>query len=386
MDMQDELINKLRIGNHPDLVRLLQGAAASAFTEAFKKKTQSSYRIALISHEDPDDAKKNIVEPEQSLTPATQIDSSVKEARSPTDQAEVLRMLMAGKKAAHVTIRRGAYVIAVASGKGGVGKSTVTANLGIALARKPRHVVVVDGDLGLANLDIMFGVRPAKTLWHYINAGTDLSEILIRNAFGVDLLPGGSGFEDLANLSPSQLDRLVVALETIESQSDYIIIDTGAGIGHRVTAFAAAADLVIVVAAPESTAVLDAYGLIKATCNHHPGQKFGVVMCRASDRNEAKRHFNALRTVTEQYTSAAISLLGIIPSDESARASVNQHQPLIALYPRSSASNALVRLSQTVMQYFEKEHRRADTIQETRIPARSGFISRLLGSLKPKAL
>jgi flagellar biosynthesis protein FlhG len=301
------------------------------------------------------------------------------------DQARALRDLMAFKTVEKVKARTHARFLVVASGKGGVGKSTVALNLGIALSRQNKRVVVVDGDLGLANLDTMLGVRPKKTLWHYINTGVELSEILVKDAFGIDLLPGGSGLEDLANLSPAQTDRFISALENIESESDYIIIDTGAGINHRVITFAAAADRVILVAAPESTSILDAYGLIKVTCHHHTGQKFKVVMCRVQDGYEAKRHFDALAGVTVKYTDAMLELAGYIPNDESVKASVNQHQPLLVLYPRSNAAMAFYKLAQTISADVDRKNASEINYQTQTTHEQSGFIKRLLGALKPRS-
>lgn len=292
------------------------------------------------------------------------------------DQASELRQLVASRTVSKVDARDGARVIAVASGKGGVGKSTVTLNLGIALVKLGRRVVIVDADLGLANLDLMLGISPRKTLWNYINSGTTLWEILVDGPEGIVLLPGGSGIEDMANLSPDQLERLVEAIEAIEAAADYLIIDTAAGIHNRVTAFSAAADRVVLVTAPESTAILDAYGLIKATCNHHPSQKFGVVMSMAPDMWEAKRHFEALRNVAEKYTSARLELLGVIPRDEAARTAVNKHEPLLSLFPRSVASGAFMRLGQAVITSME-----TSALGEQKL----GFISRLMNTLSSKA-
>ena len=293
------------------------------------------------------------------------------------DQASALRQMVVEKMASRIEAREGARVIAVSSGKGGVGKSTVTLNLGIALVRLGRRVVIVDADLGLANLDLMLGISPRKTLWHYINSGTTLWEILVDGPEGIVLLPGASGFEEMANLSTAQMDRLVEAVEAIEAAADYLIIDTAAGIHNRVTAFSAAADQVVLVTAPESTAILDAYGLIKATCNHHPAQKFGVVMSMAPDIGEARRHFDALKNVAEKYTSAKMSLLGVIPRDEAARQAVNKHEALISLYPRSAAAAAFMRLGQSTITAMESGAR-PDA-------ERQGFISRLMNTLTSKA-
>ncbi len=293
------------------------------------------------------------------------------------DQASLLRQMVANRTAAKAESREGARVIAVSSGKGGVGKSTVTLNLGIALVRLGRRVVIVDADLGLANLDLMLGISPRRTLWNYINSGTTLWEILVDGAEGLVLLPGGSGIEDLANLTPDQMERLVDAIEAIEAAADYMIIDTAAGIHNKVTSFSAAAERVILVTAPESTAILDAYGLVKATCNHHPGQKFGVVMSMASDMGEAKRHFEALRNVAGKYTTAELELLGIIPRDEAARTAINKHEPLLSLYPRSPASAAFMRLGQTVITALESQPKAA--------AAKTGFMSRLKSAFASKS-
>jgi flagellar biosynthesis protein FlhG len=371
----------------------LNGTETNVVTDrigvATNSKTAATFDRAV--REDPEtrldksNDTKPLFEPEQTDSAGGPMHApQIAEPKTKLDQAQSLREMMANKTFERVQSRTRARFIVVASGKGGVGKSTVALNLGIALSRRGKRIVLVDGDLGLANLDTMLGVRPSKTLWHYINAGAELDEIVIRNVFGIDLLPGGTGLEDLANLSPAQTDRLIRALEDLESQSDFIIIDTGAGINHRVIAFSSAADRVILVAAPESTAILDAYGLVKVTCSHHARQRFDVVLCRVAEAGEARRLFNALNTVVQKYTDAQMELIGFIPNDDSVKASINQHKPLLALYPRSSASQAFVRLAQVLALDFQKRAEQAASHIDVQ-PERLGFIRRFFGALKSKA-
>lgn len=293
------------------------------------------------------------------------------------DQASVLRRLMAGKTMERVKRRARARVITVASGKGGVGKSTVALNLAIALSRMGREVVLVDADLGLANIDLMLGITPNKTLWHFVHKGTRLSEILIEGPEGIVVLPGGSGFEDMANMTPAETERLLEALESVESAADYIIIDTAAGVHNHVIAFSAAANEVIVVSVPESTAVLDAYGLIKITCSHHPGQSFGVVFSMSDDFREAQRHFDALKAVVDRYTTAKIELFSIIPRDNAIRTSVNRRTPFLSDFPRSPAAAGFNRLARKVVDVHERQP--AARAEE----ASMGFIARLMNTIAP---
>ncbi|MEP0814031.1 MAG: MinD/ParA family protein [bacterium] len=294
------------------------------------------------------------------------------------DQASELRLLVAGKTAADVASRGGAKVLVVASGKGGVGKSTVALNLALALNRMGRGVVLVDADLGLANLDLMLGITPKLTLWNFIHQGIPLTDIVIKGPEGLVLLPGGSGFEDMANLSPDGTKRLLEGLESVIQASDYVVVDTAAGIAHQVTSFAAAADEVVAVVAPESTSVMDAYGLIKVTCAHHPGQRFGVVMSMAGDQGEARRHYEALSRVSGKYTTAKMRMLGHVPRDEAARRAVNMHVPLLVEFPRSIAALSFQKIAQNAVA------EPAWAASEAAEGAKSRFIGRLWRSLSAR--
>ncbi|MGI6225623.1 MAG: MinD/ParA family protein, partial [Peptococcales bacterium] len=159
-------------------------------------------------------------------------------------------------------------VITVASGKGGVGKTNFTLNFGLALAELGQKVLILDADLGLANVDVILGIVPKYNLLHVINDEKELSEIVIEGPKGIKIIPGGSGIYELADLKEWQLERFLIRLTTLEKEYDYLLIDTGAGISKNVLDFALAADEIFIITTPEPTSITDAYGLIKTLDKH----------------------------------------------------------------------------------------------------------------------
>lgn len=239
----------------------------------------------------------------------------------------------------------GPRLLAVTSGKGGVGKSNVSVNLGLCLARMGRRTWLWDVDLGLGNADILLGVSPRYDLGHVVFGDRTLEEIIIEGPEGLRLVPGGSGWHQMAQLSQWRLNRLVSDLASLGSDADFILMDTGAGLGRGVIQFALAAQEVIIVTTPEPTALADAYGLLKVVFDVNPGVRVYLVINQARNSGEAHEAYRRLNDAVERFLHRSVLWLGSLPQDEAVPASVRRRQPFVLAFPRSPAAQAVERIA-----------------------------------------
>jgi flagellar biosynthesis protein FlhG len=267
------------------------------------------------------------------------------------DQAAALRELMRPTPRQPLRHTR---VIAVASGKGGVGKTSLTVNLAIALAREGKRAVVLDGDLGLANVDVLLGVQPRYTLEHVVSGQRSLGEVMVPAPGGIWVVPGASGLEELADMSDEQRQCLIASLAELDGRADVLLIDTAAGVSREVSAFLEAAPEVIVVTTPEPTAITDAYALIKVAAStrsagsEQPRQgapRFRLVVNQANDVGEAIGVARKLQTVARQFLDIELESLGHVPTDRSVPRSTRGQVPLLVAYPSSPAALRVVDLA-----------------------------------------
>jgi flagellar biosynthesis protein FlhG len=228
--------------------------------------------------------------------------------------------------------------IAVTSGKGGVGKSNLSSNLGIAFAEKGKRVVVFDADLGLANVDVILGARAPYTLQHVISGEKSLAEIVTSGPGGIGFVAGGSGVESLINLSGPQLERFLVEIEGLSSDTDVLIFDTGAGVDDSVMAFCEAADEAIVVATPDPASIADAYATIKTLYSRKPNAKIHVVMNMAPNHAIAEATFERLNSVAQQFLQKKLSHLGSVRQDSVVVDCVRKRKPFLVEAPGCTAS------------------------------------------------
>jgi flagellar biosynthesis protein FlhG len=240
-------------------------------------------------------------------------------------------------------------VVAVTSGKGGVGKSNIVANLGLALARLGLKVLLIDADLGLANLDILLGLTARFTIYEVLAHRQPLSEVIVPGPEGVKILPASSGISDLAELDEFQKLFLLDELDHYAEDLDAVLIDTGAGISRNVLFFNLAAQERIVVANNQPTSITDAYALIKLLATRHRERHFKLLVNGLSRPREAELVYRTLLTVAEQFLGQEIHLeyLGCIPYDESIPRAVMRQQPLLTLYPQAPASQSFIRLARS---------------------------------------
>lgn len=234
-----------------------------------------------------------------------------------------------------------ARTITVTSGKGGVGKTNVVANLAICLGQAGRQVTILDADLGLANIDVVFGIRPKKNLNDVINGTLDLEQILIPGPCGVQIVAGGSGISELAQLNPSLARKLFDQLRFLEDKTDYLLIDTGAGISANVVSFCLAADQIIVVTTPEPTALADAYGIIKVIWQSKPQAQVSILVNRVESPEEGEFILERLEKVSMDFLQFPVRRLGYIPQDRNMYLAVRQQTPLMLFSPMSPAAVSL---------------------------------------------
>lgn len=239
-------------------------------------------------------------------------------------------------------------VIAVTGGKGGVGKSNLSINLSVALAEMQRRVVLMDADLGLANVDVLLGLRPQFNLSHVLKGERNVRDILVNGPCGVKIVPASSGFQNMAQLSNAEHAAIVNSFSELEDQLDILIIDTAAGISETVMSFVRAAQEVVVVVCDEPSSITDAYGLIKILNTNYDTFRFRVIANMTHSTQEGKHMFNKLNGVCEKFLDVSLQYLGQVPFDENVRKAVKRQKALMEFAPRSKAAQAIKVLAQKI--------------------------------------
>lgn len=258
------------------------------------------------------------------------------------DQADRLRSIMDPS-------RHRARVVAVASGKGGVGKTNVALNLAIALARLGQRVVVVDVDIGLANADVLLGVQPRYNLGHVLSGEADVRDALTSAPGGIFFIAGSTGMPLVSDLDEAERRFLVASFRELEEEADILIVDTGAGITRNVVHFATAADEVLVVTTPEPTAVTDGYALIKTISREKGFGRIRLVMNQVSGRAEGTKVSERIRMVSRRFLDLEVQSLGSIPMDDRVRMAVRRKRPFVLEYPRCPASAGIRALAEQLL-------------------------------------
>jgi len=264
------------------------------------------------------------------------------------DQADGLRLLM---KEIHKTAdnigssqdtAQKTRIIAVTSGKGGVGKTNVATNMGIAYAQMGKKVIVLDADLGLANVNVIMNVIPQYNLYHVIKKQKRLSEIIIDTEYGIKLIVGASGFAKIANMGEEERDEFIKEMYTL-SDVDIIIIDTSAGVSKNVLSFVAAADEVVIITTSEPTAITDAYGIIKVIATEVDNMNLNLKMIinRVDSALEGKRIADRMINIAAQFLNLKIEYLGFIYNDPLVTKAVLKQKPFIIAEPNGKASSCL---------------------------------------------
>lgn len=241
-------------------------------------------------------------------------------------------------------------VIAITGGKGGVGKTNVACNLGIAMAQMRKNVLLLDADLSLANVDILLGLTPRLNLSHVIAGEKKLSEVMIEGPSGLRIVPGGSGLEEFCQLSVQEMNRIFEAFAEIHPVPDILLVDTAAGIHPNVLQFLLASNQVLVVTTPEPPAYTDAYALIKTLVRHDPKKEIGVLINMANDSRESNEVIRLMLQICRQMLHVGFNNIGTIPRDANVLKAVRHQQPFIINAPNSPAAKSIRHIAGTVLQ------------------------------------
>jgi len=250
--------------------------------------------------------------------------------------------------------RRPTRVIAVTSGKGGVGKTNVAANLAVTLAQAGHDVMLLDADLGLANVDVLLGLQPRFNLAHVVSGEADLDCTIVEGPAGVRIVPASSGNRTMLDLTPQAQAAIVQSFSELASPPDTLIVDTAAGIDHRVARFALAAQHALVVVCDEPSSITDAYALIKVFSRDYGIARFQIVTNMTEDAAGGRRLFDKINTVSSQFLDVVLRHVGNVPDDALLRRAVQEQRAVVEAYPRAAAARAFRQLGTAVLRLPER--------------------------------
>jgi flagellar biosynthesis protein FlhG len=240
-------------------------------------------------------------------------------------------------------------VVSVTSGKGGVGKTNLAVNLACCLAREGKRVILLDADLGLANVDILLGLTPGYNLFHLFHEGARLADVILETPYGFRILPASSGVSKMLSLSAGQKLTLLEAMDELDAGLDYLLVDTGAGINDNVLYFNLAVQERLVILTPEPTSLTDAYALIKVMQQNHGVHEFRIVVNLAPDMKTAKDVFSRLYKACDHFLAGvALDFAGMIPRDAQVRSAVIAQKPFCVQNPAGPAGRAVAELAKTI--------------------------------------
>lgn len=266
-----------------------------------------------------------------------------------------LKLVQTGGSEPVIGRRPRARTVAVVSGKGGVGKTTLAVNLAVALRHRGVGVLLVDGDLGMGNADLLLGQVPRFTMHDLVLGERSAEEVLVTTRDGIRFLPGASGVEEMANLDELRCERLLCSLADVEEGIDLILIDTASGLHRTATHLARAADEIVIVTTPEPTAFTDAYATLRILKNRGlPGVPW-IVVNQARHAAEARATAAKIRGVSKRFLSIEPELLGFVLDDASVGMAVRRQEPLLNLYPNSPAAGCIEQIAGRLIAPPEQE-------------------------------
>ncbi len=263
-------------------------------------------------------------------------------------------------------------IISVASGKGGVGKTNIVVNIGLALQQAGKDVLILDADMGMANVDVLIGMTSQYNLGHVLKNKCELEDALMEGPEGLTVLPGASGVDQFTNIDMSQVERLLKLSASIEKNYDFILMDIGAGAHQGVVNFIRAADEIMITLTPEPTAVMDAYSLLKILSNYEVASSLNLVINQVESETEAENVSKRMKNAIEEYLDMELDTTSYVPYDSVLPKSVRQQKPVMKLYPNSRSGKAFSRIADKLLQEASEESSRG----------MKGFVYRMLGFFK----
>ncbi|MFV1983159.1 MAG: MinD/ParA family protein [Thiohalomonadales bacterium] len=247
--------------------------------------------------------------------------------------------------------RKPVRVLAIASGKGGVGKTNVSVNLAISLSHAGQKTLILDADLGLANIDVMLGLQPKYNLRDVFNGSKKLKDIIVDGPAGIKIIPASSGFQEMSDLSNAQHAGLIQAFSEFDDEIDVLIIDTAAGISDSVVTFSRAAQDVIVVVCDEPASITDAYALIKLLHRDYNIYRFRILSNMVHSAQEGRDVYQKLAKVSDKFLDVTLDYMGFVPFDEYLRKAVKRQRAVVEAFPRSKASTSFKNLAERTQKW-----------------------------------
>lgn len=287
------------------------------------------------------------------------------------DQAQGLRERLKGQT--DITLKQ-TRIVTVTSGKGGVGKSNFSLNFALGLIELGKKVVILDVDLGLANIEVLMGVSPKSYLLDMVEQDKSVWDVLEKGPKGLEFISGGTGFSHLLELNEMQLNRFLTKMSALNGYADFVIIDTGAGLTKQSLSFIMAADDVILVTTPEPTSITDAYAVVKLVHATEPNIRFKMVVNRVGNPREGKLAFDKLALVSKKFLNLEISSLGYVLDDNHVPRAVKQQTPFYLAYPGALATLGIKDL---VHSYLDGTHKSIYVPQGIK-----GFLKRMISHMK----
>lgn len=239
-------------------------------------------------------------------------------------------------------------VVAVTSGKGGVGKTNVAVNLGVSLSMMGRRVALMDADMGLANVDILLGIYPEYNLSHVLNGSKSLKEVTIEGPEGLQVIPASSGIQQMSDLTNVEQAAIIHAFSEMDSDLDVLIVDTAAGISASVVNFARASQEIVIVVCDEPTSITDAYALIKLLNREYGVYNFHVLTNMVKSEQHGENLFGKLSLVTDRYLDVTLQFMGIVPQDDQLRKAVQKQRAVVDAFPQSKSASAIKNIARKI--------------------------------------
>jgi flagellar biosynthesis protein FlhG len=242
-------------------------------------------------------------------------------------------------------------VIAVTSGKGGVGKSNVSVNLAVSLAKAGEKVMIMDADMGLANIDVLLGLSPGMNLSHVINGECTLEETIIEGPAGIKIIPASSGVASMSDLTPAQNAGVIRSFSELTDPVDILLVDTAAGLSDSVLSYTRAAREVIVVVCDEPASITDAYAMIKVMNRDHGVERFHILANQARTVPQGRELYNKLARVSERFLDVTLDYLGCVPFDDNLKKAVQKQKAVVETSPRSPSAMAFKQIAEKTRQW-----------------------------------